>query len=386
MNLRVRAWREGPRLCAAEGADRDLPPSALRFIVESVVQDELQEHGFRLTSVLRLLRSLDPAFNYVVSLSSDGTVCAVMWMTSEGLERLRLYGDVVLLDATWGTNELRWPLFPICVLNEEGKVRTVAIAITCHEQSVAHAWVLRALRALGVGWEPRTVFADGALDDAVVKTQLGQQAKLMLCTWHMFEVRVIIPSARLSPMLRWTWRVISPTTLGATTSRRTFAGRCWRRGRRHSSTRASKIWVHCSAKLWRGAFRCRVPVLSPPGQLRAQGLASAQRALGSSLALSDHHVGSRRQQPCRVERATSFLSLHVARLRAQNASLKVWTERFSEAPQLVADLLVREHAEVSTHMLALALFGNCASLAQPRTTRRPPFAPFDAHTRATAHS
>ena len=95
------------------------------------------------------------------------------------------YHDVVFMDATYNTNKQGLALALISGISSEGKNVILAAAFLKNETIENYQWLLRTLRDLNGGIEPKTIMTDfdssmcGGIESTFKNTNH------LLCQWHM---------------------------------------------------------------------------------------------------------------------------------------------------------------------------------------------------------
>jgi hypothetical protein len=87
----------------------------------------------------------DEGYIYSVKLCTDSTLEALFFCNPDDVQRARLYGQTVIIDATYKTNKFRLPLVNFVAV--DNNLRTVRVAlcfVTC-EHTSAYTWALEQL-------------------------------------------------------------------------------------------------------------------------------------------------------------------------------------------------------------------------------------------------
>ncbi|KAE8219630.1 hypothetical protein CF326_g8915 [Tilletia indica] len=103
-----------------------------------------------------------------------------------GLELLRRFGTVILIDATYNTNQHRLPLLHMVGITSSNRSFTVALAFLPDETTMTYSWALSALQQLAPDWNPDVVVTDddAALGAALLNTLTSPYAHIH-CQWHV---------------------------------------------------------------------------------------------------------------------------------------------------------------------------------------------------------
>ncbi len=85
-------------------------------------------------------------------MENDNELLSRIWQTGRMRARLRMYGQILHLDGKAKANVEEWPLYLPTVIDDEGKLRRVAVAVSYVEDGPALSFILGALRSLTLGW------------------------------------------------------------------------------------------------------------------------------------------------------------------------------------------------------------------------------------------
>ena len=108
--------------------------------------------GPRVRNALEYTRSQIPGFDYRVRVGPDGELLSCLWQTGRMRARLRMYGDLLYLDAKAKANVEEWPIYFPTVLDCEGKARRVGVAVSYVEDGPTTQFILQQLRMLCPEW------------------------------------------------------------------------------------------------------------------------------------------------------------------------------------------------------------------------------------------
>ena len=88
----------------------------------------------------------------MIRVGNDNELLSCIWQTGRMRARLRMYGQIVHLDGKAKANVEEWPLYLPTVIDGEGKLRRVAVAVSYVEDGNAVSFILCSLRSLTPGW------------------------------------------------------------------------------------------------------------------------------------------------------------------------------------------------------------------------------------------
>ncbi|KAE8178956.1 hypothetical protein CF335_g9761, partial [Tilletia laevis] len=86
-----------------------------------------------------------------------------------GIELLSRFGGVVVIDATYSTNQHRLPLLHIVGFTSSNRTFTAALAFLPNETTVTYTWARQALQLIAPTWEPDVLVTD---EDAALSAAL----------------------------------------------------------------------------------------------------------------------------------------------------------------------------------------------------------------------
>ena len=106
----------------------------------------------RIRNALEVARHRIEGFDYRIRVGDDNELLSCTWQTGRMRARLRMYGQIVHLDGKAKANVEEWPLYLPTVIDCEGKLRRVAVAVSYVEDGNAVSFILCSLRSLTPGW------------------------------------------------------------------------------------------------------------------------------------------------------------------------------------------------------------------------------------------
>ncbi|KAJ4795581.1 Protein FAR1-RELATED SEQUENCE 5 [Rhynchospora pubera] len=97
------------------------------------------------------------------------------------------FGEVVIFDTTFGTNEEKWALGTFVGFNNFREIVIFGAALMCDQSTESFAWVFDKFVEANCGKRPITVFTDQ--DSAIGKSleQVLPDTKHALCVWHIMK-------------------------------------------------------------------------------------------------------------------------------------------------------------------------------------------------------
>ncbi|XP_056698606.1 protein FAR1-RELATED SEQUENCE 5-like [Spinacia oleracea] len=117
------------------------------------------------------IQSIDPEFFFRVRLNAEGKVECLFWRDSMMREDYKIYGDVLVFDATFRTNKYNLICAPFVGINNHWKNTMFACAFIGDETTESFVWVFETfLKAMGRK-HPISIFTD---QDAAIAAGMEQ--------------------------------------------------------------------------------------------------------------------------------------------------------------------------------------------------------------------
>ncbi|XP_050374816.1 protein FAR1-RELATED SEQUENCE 5-like [Argentina anserina] len=116
---------------------------------------------------------------------SKKRLAGLFWRDTHSLLDYQLYGDVVVIDATYKTNVYGMPLVLFVGANNHRATVVFACALVCNEKKAMYDWVLGKFLECMNNVKPKSVVTDGceSMQNAIDKHMPG--TKHRLCAWHI---------------------------------------------------------------------------------------------------------------------------------------------------------------------------------------------------------
>ena len=136
----------------------------------------------RIRNALEVARHRIEGFDYRIRVGQDNELLSCIWQTGRMRARLRMYGQIVHLDGKAKANVEEWPIYLPTVIDGDGKLRRVAVALSYVEDGNAASFILRALRSLTPGWTAApTIQMDSKIGPEVILNDFPM-AHVQVCT------------------------------------------------------------------------------------------------------------------------------------------------------------------------------------------------------------
>ena len=108
--------------------------------------------------------------------------------TTEMKHAVEDYPEVMLLDATYGTNNRKMPLLPVMVVNGHGTGLVVAQALVCNEKRETILTFLDVYQENNTAAKSAQVFlTDKAFNEFILIRKMLPDAAVMYCLFHVMQ-------------------------------------------------------------------------------------------------------------------------------------------------------------------------------------------------------
>jgi hypothetical protein len=158
-NLRLlvgRSFKDGKlQQCTVLSLQRPIESLCKKDEITSLFADLLKREipeTNRIRNALDVARHRIEGFDYRIRVGNDNELLSCIWQTGRMRARLRMYGQLLHLDGKAKANVEEWPLYLPTIIDGEGKLRRVAVAVSYVEDGNALSFILCALRSLTPGW------------------------------------------------------------------------------------------------------------------------------------------------------------------------------------------------------------------------------------------
>ncbi|XP_027172026.1 protein FAR1-RELATED SEQUENCE 5-like [Coffea eugenioides] len=130
-------------------------------------------------------KDLDNDFCYKYHTDSENRLMRLFWADSQSLYDYKCFGEVLVFDSTYKTNDYNQPLVVLCGVNNHFSTCIFACCLVSNEDEEAFDWVLQTLVDANGGKKPISIITDG--DPAMKKAikNIIPEARHRLCSWHL---------------------------------------------------------------------------------------------------------------------------------------------------------------------------------------------------------
>ncbi|KAL3521819.1 hypothetical protein ACH5RR_014653 [Cinchona calisaya] len=126
-------------------------------------------------------------FFYKYAVDEENRLTRLFWADSQSIIDYNCFGDVLIFDSTYETNEYNKPLVLLCGENNHFSTTIFACALLFGEDEEAYDWVLENLLEANNGKKPISVLTDADLAMRKAITNILPESSQRLCSWHLVE-------------------------------------------------------------------------------------------------------------------------------------------------------------------------------------------------------
>jgi len=162
------------------------------YQVHQMRQTQSKDEAFDLKSLLYTLeerKQADSNFIFVKEEDeADVKLKRVFFATAQQARNAARYGDVVVMDSTFGTNKYGWHLVFLVGVDANFNTCILAVALISNTDTPSFEWVLQQGKAIGI--DPVTTLLDGADEEHKAAAKVFPDSQLMLCIYHFGIINV----------------------------------------------------------------------------------------------------------------------------------------------------------------------------------------------------
>jgi MULE transposase domain len=133
-------------------------------------------------------RALDnPSFKHFEDTTEDQEIANIVWTDGKMIVAYVRFGDVVVFDTTFGTNNEKWAFGVFVGFNHFREIVIFGAALMCDQTKDSFEWVFtKFLKAHG-GKKPITIFTDLDIAMAAALEKIMSNTRHDLCVWHISQ-------------------------------------------------------------------------------------------------------------------------------------------------------------------------------------------------------
>ena len=133
-----------------------------------------------------------PNFHYAVHYGTDNLPDAIMYMTSEMINNLIRYGDIMHLDAQMRAfNKMCWPYIGIVLINNLKMICLCCEAIVIGETLDMYVWLIQTMATVVKQWNAsklRIIYGDGFVTKSILhQLNITNTCILHGDSWHLIH-------------------------------------------------------------------------------------------------------------------------------------------------------------------------------------------------------
>ncbi|XP_026410531.1 protein FAR1-RELATED SEQUENCE 5-like [Papaver somniferum] len=130
----------------------------------------------------------NPYFFYAIEMDATGQLCSCFWSDDKCRMDYSFFGDVLVFDTTFGTNEYDKPFSPFVGVNNHGQTTLFGCALLLDESTDSFVWLFKTFLSAMNGKHPQKIFTDQAEPIMNAIKQVFPGTHHRLCFWHIFQL------------------------------------------------------------------------------------------------------------------------------------------------------------------------------------------------------
>ncbi|KAJ4776725.1 Protein FAR1-RELATED SEQUENCE 5 [Rhynchospora pubera] len=127
----------------------------------------------------------DSSFKYFEDTSEEGEISNVVWTDAKMIASYIRFGDVVIFDTTFGTNNEKWAVGTFVGFNHLREIVIFGAVLMCDQNKESFEWVFTKFLEAHGGKKCITMFTDQDAAIAPALEKIMPDTKHGLCTWHI---------------------------------------------------------------------------------------------------------------------------------------------------------------------------------------------------------
>ncbi|KAJ1691977.1 hypothetical protein LUZ63_016132 [Rhynchospora breviuscula] len=131
--------------------------------------------------------SEDPFLQHFEDITKNKEIANIVWMDGTMRVAYGRFGEVVIFDTTFGTNNEKWALGTFVGLNNFREIVIFGAALMCDQTTESFAWVFTKFVEANGGKKPITMFTDQDMAIGNALKQVLPNTKHGLCVWHIMK-------------------------------------------------------------------------------------------------------------------------------------------------------------------------------------------------------
>lgn len=155
--------------------------------MNSTRQRALKSGGHHVLDYLKRMQAENPAFFYAVQGDSDHSGGNIFWADATSRMNYSYFGDAVIFDTTYRTNQYRVPFASFTGVNHHGQPVLFGCALIANESESSFVWLFRTWLHAMSGRHPVSITTDL---DPFIQVAVGlvfPPTRLRFCKWGIFR-------------------------------------------------------------------------------------------------------------------------------------------------------------------------------------------------------
>ncbi|KAI3889532.1 hypothetical protein MKW92_021373, partial [Papaver armeniacum] len=131
---------------------------------------------------------LKSIFFYAIEMDATVQLCNCFWSDAKCRMDYSFFGDELVFDTTFGTNDYDKPFAPFIGVNNHGQTTLFGCALLLDESTDSFVWLFKIFLNAMNGKHPQTIFTDQAAPIMNEIKQVFPDTHHRLCLWHIFQL------------------------------------------------------------------------------------------------------------------------------------------------------------------------------------------------------
>ncbi|KAK6930226.1 FAR1 DNA binding domain [Dillenia turbinata] len=140
-----------------------------------------------LNSFFDRMQKSDPGFFYLIGFDEYARIRGIFWADGRSRAAYEEFGDVVMFDTTYLTNDYAIPLSPFVGVNHHGQTILLGCGLIANEDTETFVWLFKAWLSSVSGRAPNAIITDQdkAIQEAV--QNVIPNSRHRWCLWHIMK-------------------------------------------------------------------------------------------------------------------------------------------------------------------------------------------------------
>jgi predicted DNA-binding protein (UPF0251 family) len=127
----------------------------------------------------------NPSFKHFEDTTEDQEIANIVWTDGKMIAAYARFGDVVVFDTTFGTNNEKWAFGVFVGFNHFREIVIFGAALMCDQTKDSFEWVFTMFLEAHGGKKPITIFTDQDIAMGAALEKIMPDTRHGLCVWHI---------------------------------------------------------------------------------------------------------------------------------------------------------------------------------------------------------